>query len=108
MIIDKHGNCLHEHATTTLSRSSGATSYAQICDDCGVHVAGFLADDSARPPVDYECPICGGVGCEHCGSGEVDPSELAADTEFDDHNDDAGDEWDRARDRAIDMAVGVW
>lgn len=108
MIIDEHGNCLHDDVTTTVTKSSGATSYNQICNDCGLHVGGFLSDDAAHRPVDYECPICKGVGCQHCGGGEVDPSELAADIEIDDDNNDAGDEWDRARDRAIDLAVGVW
>lgn len=47
MIIDEHGNCLHQNSVYTLTRSSGATSYHQICDDCGLHVAHFVSDTAA-------------------------------------------------------------
>lgn len=31
-------------------------------------------------PAGHDCPICKGVGCPHCGSGEVDDRELRAPT----------------------------
>ncbi|TLF72888.1 hypothetical protein [Nocardia cyriacigeorgica] len=60
--------------------------------------------DNWLHPGSHECPICKGVGCRHCGGGDVDDAELLAD-EDDDGDEFEGDEWDRARDRDLDREV---